>query len=361
MPIRIDPSMARSVLAEAVTRAQSSHPVSDAWREWTERVGQATSKTYVAALGTALLGRATDAQIDPMSIKATEGAPAAYSARNLCHGVLVPASREHGFDLGATGREPLNNQPFFRYERMDVMERVRDQAGLRVLLAALREVAKLSQEEARDALSAFVRVRLEVAAAKQRIDLRGVGLGVEQAIDAIATFITEDAEGGKRGQAVVAAVFDLVFDEVRMGRVNDPSRRFPGDVQAIEGVQVALAAEVRQKLVEFDDVIAFARVISDAGVANGVMVALHPEQSTLDRDKLLSACEEEHGVHMAVIDSPAELVSDAFTWAGTRIDEALEELPGLVISRLEEIEVRSESLSRWEALIRGNDDQLVLD
>jgi hypothetical protein len=37
----------------------------------------------------------------------------------LCHSVLVPLSAELGFSLGVTGREPLNNQPYFRMTRLD--------------------------------------------------------------------------------------------------------------------------------------------------------------------------------------------------------------------------------------------------
>src|SRR4051812_44248254 len=217
-PIRIDPATAERAVADAVDRARGGRVPSE-WVSMTEAVGNASSKTYVAALGTALLARAVDDQTDPMSIKATPSSRRAYSARSLCHGVLVPASREHGFDLGATGREPLNNQPFFRYERIDEMQRVRDRLGLTLLLDALREVEKLDAKAAAAALAAFVRVRLEVADAKQRVDIRGLDLGVAQAIQGITDFITENPEGGKRGQALVAAAFDLTFADVRMGRV----------------------------------------------------------------------------------------------------------------------------------------------
>ena len=45
----------------------------------------------------------------------------------------MPASVEFGFDLGATGREPLNNQPFFRYDRIDQMEVKIDQAVIELI------------------------------------------------------------------------------------------------------------------------------------------------------------------------------------------------------------------------------------
>jgi hypothetical protein len=38
----------------------------------------------------------------------------AFSARALAENVLVPLSAELGISLGVTGRQPLNNQPYFR-------------------------------------------------------------------------------------------------------------------------------------------------------------------------------------------------------------------------------------------------------
>lgn len=353
MPVQIDPDAARRVLSAAVARAQSDSELPARWVYATIAIGQAASKTYVAAFGTALLAKATDSQIDPMSIKATPTAPRAYSARMLCHSVLVPASREHGFDLGATGREPLNNQPFFRYERIDEMDRVRDKVGLDRLLSALREVDGLSSTKAADALAGYVRVRLQEAASKQRVDLRGLRLGVADAVSAAGDFIAADPEGGKRGQALVAAAFDLAFESVRMGRVNDPSRRFPGDVQVLVGAHVVLAAEARQKLVSKDDMARFARSAHDGGVANAVMVALHPDQPPLDRAEILRTAERDDGVCMTVIDSVSELLTRVLMFSGRSIDEVLAEFPQRFGDRLDEIEARPHSIAEWKRRAGG--------
>jgi hypothetical protein len=355
MPIRIDPATADAVLRHAITEALND----DAWvpGDWVERtrdVATSTSKTYIAALGTAILAKAVDARVDVMSIKATETEANAYSARNLCHNVLVPAAREFGFDLGATGREPLNNQPFFRYERIDAMDRVRDRAGLGRLLLALQAVAAMDMRDARSALAAYVRQRLAAAAEKQRVDIRGLDLGIVAAILAIRQFIDEDPEGGRRGQAAVAAVFDLAFQEVRMGRINDPSRRFPGDVQVLDGSQVVLAAEVRQKLVSGADALAFARVAADAGVGNALMVALHPNQPELDRADLLERGEAEYGVLLSVIDTVDELLASALLWSGAKLDTVIESMPNRVVARLEEIEVSPAGIRLWEELISAD-------
>ena len=69
-----------------------------------------------------------------------------------------------------------------------------------------------------------------------------------------ATFIHADPEGGRRGQALVAAAFDMVFDNVEAGRINDPSRNYPGDVKVHAVSEIVLSVEVRQKVVRDDGV-----------------------------------------------------------------------------------------------------------
>ncbi len=287
-----------------------------------------------------------------MSIKASDNVARAYSARMLCHEVLVPASRVHGFDLGVTGREPLNNQPFFRYERIDQMDRIRDRVGLLLLLASLRKIDQLSAAEAGEALASFLYERTAVADLKRRTTLLDVALGVRQAVRAADCFVREEADGGKRGQALVAGVLDLVFPEVRMGRVNDPSRRFPGDVQAMVGVQVVLAVEVRQKLVGPDEALAFARAAAEAGVVNAAVAALAPGQEPLHRASLRDYAESKHGVLLSVIESADELIAAALLWSGMRTDDALRDLPQRILDRLHEIEASQRSLRRWLELLQ---------
>ena len=286
-----------------------------------------------------------------MALKESTG-PNAYSARGVAHGVLVPAAPAFGFDLRATGREPLNNQPFFRYDRIDEIDRVRPAAKpfLPDLVEACKRINKLSAGDAKAALAAFVRVRLEAAAAAKSVDLRGEPLGVAMLVEAVEAFVSENPEGGRRGQALVAGVFDLVFGQVRTGRVNDPSRKYPGDVQALDGAVVLLAAEVRQKVVYETDVLQFASSLRDAGVANGVMVALHPDQEPLPRDDLLREAETTHGVLVSIIEGTPELMLGALLWSGRALEDLLSSFPQHMLARMAEIEVSPEGQQRWAAL-----------
>ena len=113
MAIQIDGERARQVLIRASTLAKSDGPVPEQWIQFTRMTSNPTWKTQIALLGTSLLARAVDVRANPFALKADALVDNAYSARTLCHGVLVPFAWENGYDLGVTGREPLNNQPWF--------------------------------------------------------------------------------------------------------------------------------------------------------------------------------------------------------------------------------------------------------
>ena len=112
MGLTMDKKRARRQLERALKLARSDAVLPVDWMERTQRVAQFEDKTCLVVLGTALLATATDDAVDALTLKARAGNKA-YSARGLAHDVLVPASIDYRFDLRTTGREPLNNQPFF--------------------------------------------------------------------------------------------------------------------------------------------------------------------------------------------------------------------------------------------------------
>ena len=146
-------------------------------------------------LATALLARATDDRVDALSLKVESG-DAAYLAWTLCHNVLVPASVTHGFSLRTTGREPLNNQPFFRYDRVDLAERVRNRASHDYLVAVLRNVNSLTSDEALAALAAFLRHRIAAALEALKVQLLTVEIDTGQFIAAAKELLADASESG---------------------------------------------------------------------------------------------------------------------------------------------------------------------
>ncbi|MEV6535177.1 restriction endonuclease, SacI family [Streptomyces sp. NPDC051639] len=163
MAVRFDLDAARQILNEAVGPAVEATSLPETWLHLSRSLRQEEApRTYTPALGTALLARTCDEAVDPRSIKETHDARS-YSARLLCHRVLVPASVGLGLDLNTTGREPLNNQPFFRYSHYDEMPR--PQAGQGAYFDELNEALRLLDQhnprECKLALMAFLKVCLE--------------------------------------------------------------------------------------------------------------------------------------------------------------------------------------------------------
>jgi hypothetical protein len=155
-------------------------------------------KTYAPALGTVLLARATDARIDPFSIKAEYGENT-YSLRTLCHEVLVPAAREFGFSIRSTGREPLNNEPFFRYAHMTQIDRVRDKLGFEQFMSGIAKVDELDQSQALGALAAFLRIAISTARQQRNNETRGSDVQGEEDAPAIGVSESQGVQFGPGG------------------------------------------------------------------------------------------------------------------------------------------------------------------
>src|SRR5690348_11505845 len=121
--MRMDKVLAAAVLREEARNAETE-AIDASWESRVHHLSALCSggrpRTAIAFLGTAMLAKAIDASADLYAIKPAhaEDNDNAFSARTLCHSVFVPLAAELGISLGATGREPLNNQPYFRMTRL---------------------------------------------------------------------------------------------------------------------------------------------------------------------------------------------------------------------------------------------------
>jgi hypothetical protein len=355
MPIPLDYDISRARFRDALQLAQSGTPLPQAWIERATKVSESPSKTFIAMLGTALLAKATNSKIDPFALKVRDF-PTAYSARSLCKDVLVPCSVEAGVHIGTTGREPLNNQPFFRHERVDPDMKVRPyvRPHLDYLCQCLASLKKLNEAQAVEALAAFLRVRIQEGPQSNKTMIVEQALSVPELITKTARFISSDPENGKRGQALVAAALDLVFPDVRTTRVYDPSRHWPGDVVAYGDDTVFLSVEVKQRPATETEILQFVERCAQMGVQRSVAVLLDPDQPLLHVDELSDMAWQRHGVHLSVLMGAIELLYDALTWTAKSLAAALTELPQLMATRLQAVEASAEGQAAWAALFKTN-------
>ncbi|MGE0282184.1 MAG: restriction endonuclease, SacI family [Rhizobiaceae bacterium] len=360
--MKISNAEAIRLLREAAADADGADP---AWTTKIERLSQlcadGLSKTHIAFLGTAMLAKAVDRRADLFAIKPNHALdnPNAFSARVLSEKVLVPLAAELGINIGVTGRQPLNNQPYFRMTRLDDGTPVHPggRAAFDYMLELVKELQELPDENAaRAALRAFVAVRSRYQPRYADHD-GGTTITPAQLTAAIRHFVSEDSEGGRRAQAVVAGLLDVFAGRARVesGRINDPSRKYPGDVcvRSVDDPDVwEKAIEVRDKPVAFSDVQIFGKKCVDMAVREAALVMVADQQTQLDEDAL-ARWADGFGLGLTLFHGWAIFVDQVLFWSALPKPVAATKALAYIHERLVLVEARPNAIDRWRTLVAG--------
>jgi hypothetical protein len=358
--VEIDKQGAAAVLI-AEGNAAFSGSIDPYWQKMIEdfsHICDETTLTHIAFLGTAILAKSTNLAADVWSVKARSKQPGAYSARGLGHGVLVKNAPVLGINLGVTGREPLNNQPYFQIDRVSRRTTVHGKASRALdalcdILEKLEEIRSL--KDARTVLRAFIYVRRKWNPTYGAIAEVSQNLSAERLIEIIKEFVTQDSEGGKRAQAIVAGVMDLYAtrDRVITSRINDPDRHLPGDV----GVRVAGNAEVwekvfevRDKSVDVADLYHFSQKAAEHSVAEAAVIAVAPNQ-TLPEVQAVEKWAADRGVSLTYFHGWDSFIRQTLFWAAVPSSIGSRAIPSLVIARLVELEVSEQGVALWSRIV----------
>jgi hypothetical protein len=131
-------------------------------------------------------------------------------------------------------------------------------------------------------------------------------------------------------QAAVAGLLDVFAGtgRVQSGRVNDPSRHYPGDV-AVLAAETAeggtdsyeKAFEVRDKAVRFSDVALFGRTCVDRGVRKAAMVLVSEVQPAIDHEEV-QRWSDRLGVSMTIFLGWEAFAEACLFWASPPQPEA---------------------------------------
>ena len=347
----------------AVALAESNTLLPDEWIERTDRVGESPSQSFVALLGVALLARATNPEVDPLTLHAGKAIPTpgfkAYQPRGIGEQVLVPLSREFRVDLGRSGPQPFNNQPIYGSKRVeDMLARVSitTRPHVEYLIDTLNQVRELPEAALIPALAAFIRQRKVVGATREtqiRFEYAKVSTTFAEVLEKSVAFIHEDPERGRRGQALVAAALELVYPRIECGVINDPSRHWPGDVHAFaddnEDTSPLLAVEVRQKTVSDADLDIFARRVRDKGLVKAMVAALSKTQATIP-NTTTQLLLERYGVLVVVYDNAEDYLRAAATWSGRPLEHWAREFPARMSNFLNLLDASPEGQKQWADL-----------
>ena len=296
LSISLDHDLATAILFEEANAAQRGVMTQTA-TTWAERVRNlgvlcphGRSSTIIAALGTALLAKATDDRVDVYSLLDRGEAPESYSARSLADNVWARHRGQLNIDLGANGANPLNNTPFIGKTRIDQITGVRNKAGWTNFLECMRNLSELdSASQAKEALRGFILARSRSLLPALEIDPQtGDHLTSTRLIEVITAYVAESSEGGRRAQAAVAAMLDAAFgaERVVVGTINDPDRRAPLDISVIDSAGgFVIAFEVKDKPVAEHLVRASVeKAVQAHGVRNIAFVAINSQQRVRNFD-----------------------------------------------------------------------------
>lgn len=363
--MKIDKSKAENILREEAALAESS-PTNSRWHSKITRLSRFCEaggvRTHIAFLGTAILAKAVNSGVDLYAVKPTHNQdnPNSFSARSLCHSVLVPLAAELGFNIGVTGREPLNNQPYFRMTRLDDGTPVSANSAdsFRYMLGIIKQLSLLeSEEDAREALRAFISVRRNYTPS-YNLDFEGNLISNAKLLEIIEYFVKNDSENGKRAQAVVAGFMDVFAGESRVesGRINDPSRHYPGDVcvQSREDDGVwEKAFEVRDKPVALSDIYIFGNKCLSMGVLEPAIVMLSERQEPVDFEAL-SHWEDRTGIGVTLFLGWNAFINQVLFWADLPRVESVLKAVKFIHKRLISIEASQEALTLWEDLVNSD-------
>lgn len=352
MGITLDLERADYELSRALELARSDEDLPREWLQRTAEVARAKSKTYTPVLGTALLAKATDDRVSALALKEGAGHNA-YNARGVGHEVLVPRCVHEGISLRTTGREPLNNQPFFRYDRIHTGMSVASgrEGELSHLVDTLEAADFLRGEDARRALAAFLRTRLQDPDSEPLPPVHETDRSVEELLTAAIAHASRNPEGGRRGQALIAAALDLISGDVETARVNDPSRDEPADITAGTGDGRWLH-EVKQRPITEAEVRQLVDRVAERALTKLTMQVVGTELRDVDVDGLRTYADRQ-GVLLEVRDDTLGFLRGVLLACDEPAHDASLRLANRYTTRMIELECDASSISTWRRLVGG--------
>jgi hypothetical protein len=178
-------------------------------------------------------------------------------------------------------------------------------------------------------------------------------VGPERLWELIGKLVRQNSENGRRAQAAVAGLLDVFAEgRVEAGRINDPSRKSPGDVCVRSSVQSdswEKAIEVRDKPVTEEDVQIFAKKCIDMGVREAAIVMVAEDQRPLDTMSLLDWAIS-FGVGLTLFSNWRELTGQVLFWAALPKPEAAVQAARHIERRLIAIEASPQAVVYWREL-----------
>jgi plasmid stability protein len=228
-------------------------------------------------------------------------------------------------------------------------------AAFDYMVELVRELQRLGTEaEARKALRAFIAVR-STYVPRYAAATEGRTITPEALTMAVRALVLEQSEGGRRAQAVAAGLFDVYAgpDRVESGRINDPSRKAPGDVNVrtmMDPERFAKSVEVRDKPVTAADVQIFGNKCVAMGVYEAAVLMVAETQPLLDISRL-AGWAEDRGLGLTLFYGWTEFIDQALFWSERPKPIGATEAVAFIRARLVAVEASPAAVESWQRLI----------
>ncbi|MGL5921691.1 restriction endonuclease, SacI family, partial [Chroococcidiopsis sp.] len=260
----VDRAAAEQLLQDAIAIAQddSRQIPATKWDIEIRTIIQGKHLTFRYILVTALLGKATNPNINALALQAGADVEGAYDARSLCHEVVVPLERQLlNRSLGGSN-EPFLNKPA-RFPTISLSNAVRagkDKELLFILHKVLSEIE--TSEQAFNCLCIAVRYTIERQTTRNQLlsqpsESAGSHLKI---IEFVNAFVTKSIEG-QVAAIVTGTILSIYFDqfegfEVIVHPVNQSgaSSNEVADIDIKKNGRIFLAVEVKDKQFSQQDV-----------------------------------------------------------------------------------------------------------
>lgn len=354
MSVTLNKAELRDTVDRAYVFASGNEQLPKFWSDRFSELRDTTSKGLIAALGAALLAKATNPEVDVRVMQAGAGVQGAFSLRGPA-GVLAEKASQLGFDIGSKSiRDPINQKLFLNSRRWDdALKHVRHdhRPQFEIVYSWIVELHAATQEEAFVALSSYIRERIRVVANHAGVDIPAE---LEQApkladlISVIDSFVETRPEGGATGEALVAAAFKCAGFDVKLLSANDP-RRLDVVVES-DGIAV-IGCEVKQ--LNVGEAVANRLVIdtAEAKMRRAVLAVLPPGSlERFDTEGAIVRAEERHGVVLRVTVGTRSIIHEAISSGNVTVGDFCRQLPNVFGHFLLHMEVREEAIKWWVTL-----------
>ena len=254
MALQVDKTAARHKIIDAYNHRNKKN---DGLAKDIETILRGSHKTYRYVLVTALISKATNGDIDPLSLQAQDDSIGAYDARSIAHGVLVPFEREYLPNSLGGSNEPYLNKParFPRLTAENAVRRGTDQMTLELLIEVLGKIRTASK--AFEYLKSAIAVMEEISHSINKkyeipTELASATKNIQMILDYIWELSSKSCEG--ETCAIIVAALEQLYNpkdyKVIAHKVNESgsSSKEVGDVDILDKQnKIVSSIEVKDK------------------------------------------------------------------------------------------------------------------